>query len=336
MKFSQFVFLSALICIVLTGAAHSQEKSKKQKSDEKKVAQKAIKVEANLLILDADNKFVSDVKQDDVKIFEDGVEQKITLFAKKENAVSVGLVMDNTGSMRPQIERIRAAGLTFVSSLRPQDEAFLVRFVDSTKIETLQDWTADKKRIAVGLQDMYVEGGQSAIIDALYVSAEKMLAREKADKSKRCALVLITDGEDRDSYYKREQLFELLKGSNVQIFVIGLTGDLSNETNGYVGSKNPKASAEKLLNSMALQTDGAAFFMNSQNKKEFESALVSALKAILTELNSQFVIGYTSTNPKRDGLVRKLTVQVADGAKGEKRQTFIRESFIVPEEKDKK
>jgi Ca-activated chloride channel family protein len=279
------------------------------------------------MVLDVDGKFANDIKLEDLKIYEDGTEQKITYLAKKENALNIGLVMDNTGSMRTQIERIITAGRTFVSNLRLQDEIFLVRFVNSEKIQIAQEWTSNKTLLSNALDNMYIEDGASAIIDGLYLSANKILEREKADNSKRGALILISDGEDRDSYYKKETLFELFKGSDVQIFTIGLVGELE--------SGRPKQAAIKFINQLSLETGGAPFLIENKNKKDFEAAMIAALKGILTELNSQYVIGYSSTNQKRDGLSRKLIVQIADGAKGKKRQAFIRESFVVPEEKNK-
>lgn len=325
MKVSRLIFASLLLCLFGIGFVHSQDNPKKDKSIDNKSAPKPIEVKANLMVLEADGKF-ADIKLEDLKIYEDGAEQKITYFAKKENALNIGLVMDNTGSMRPQIERVIAAGATFVNNLRPQDETFIVRFVGSENIEIVQEWTSNKKLLNIGLANMFIEGGQSAIIDGLYLSANKILEREKADKSKRGALILITDGEDRDSYYKREQLSNLFKGSDMQIFTIGLTGEIPSE--------RIKKNSVRFINQLALETGGAAFILQGKNK-EIENALAQSLKAILTELNSQYIIGYTSTNQKRDGLSRKLTAQIADGAKGEKRQTFIRESFVVPEEKNK-
>jgi Ca-activated chloride channel family protein len=333
MKVSRIIFASLLLCLFGIGFVHSQDKSEKKLKD-KKAEPKAIEFKANLMVLDADGKFANDIKLEDLKIYEDGTEQKITYLAKKEDALNIGLVMDNTGSMKYQLEKITAAGATIVASLRSQDEAFLVRFVNSDKIETIQDWTADKAGLNEALAKMFIDGGRSAIIDAIYLSAEKILEREKADKAKRYAIILFTDGEERDSFYKREELFELLKGSDVQIFVIGLTQDLSDRKNEYTKKKNSKTNAENLIKLSALKTGDAAFILQGKNK-ELENALVQSLKAILTELNSQHVIGYTSTNQKRDGLSRKSTVQIADGAKGEKRQAFIRESFVVPEEKNK-
>jgi VWFA-related protein len=181
---------------------------------------------------------------------------------------------------------------------------------------------------------MFVEGGQSAVIDAIYLSAEKILQREKTEPSKRYALILISDGEERDSYHTREELFDLLNESEAQFFGIGLTRYLSDATSELTG-KSQKTTAKNLIKSLAVKTGGAAFFIEKKNKDDFEAALIVALRAILTELNSQYVVGYDSTNQNRGDSARKLTVQIAEGANGAKRQAVIRESFVVPKEKNK-
>jgi len=262
MIISRTIFATLLLCIFAIGFVYSQEenKSKNVKPKDTNAASILVEVKANLVVLNADNKYVNDVKLEDLKIYEDGNEQRITRFVKKQNALSVGFVMDNTGSMKNQFGKMEAAAAEFVKNLRPQDEAFVVRFVDSDTVEVTQDWTADKAALKDALANMYIEGGKSAVIDALYLSAEKMLAREQADLSKRCALILFSDGDERDSYYEAKELFALLKGSDVQIFGVGLTQDLSDKKNEYTKKKNSKTNAENLINRLALQTGGAAFF----------------------------------------------------------------------------
>ncbi len=320
MKISRIMTATLLICFAGISFAFSQNDAKKDKSKTEKTAAKSIEVKANLLVLNGDGKFADDVKIEDLKIYEDGAEQKITYFAKKQNAFNVGLIIDNTGSMRSQLDTVISAGATFVANIRPQDEVFILRFVDRKNIEIVQELTANKQRLNNALENLFVEGGQSAVIDALYLSANEILKREKADKTSRNALILISDGEDRDSFYNQKQLFELFEGSDTQIFTIGL--------NGQFQDGRAKAAAKNFISQLALETGGAAFFVNGK-----QAELVAALKGILTELNSQYVIGYISTNQKRDGKSRKLTVQITDGAKGEKRLPTLRESFIVPENK---
>jgi Ca-activated chloride channel family protein len=326
MKLTRVIFALILVCLA-SGFAPAQDKNSNEK--DKKTEQKPIEIKANVMVLDTADKYVDDIKQEDLKIFEDGVEQKITYFAKKEPILNLGLVIDNTGSMRTQLDKILSTGAVLAINLRPTDEAFLVRFVSSDKIETVQEWTSDKARLKAGLEQMYIEGGQSAITDALYLSATKMLEREKKDAAKRYALVLITDGEDRDSFYTLDKMLSLVEKTGIQIFVIALTRDLSDKKNDFTKVKNAKTNAEKYARTVALETGGNAYVLSD---KYSDDDLLKILKSLVAELRSQYVVGYASTNQKRDNLPRKMTVQVADGAKGEKRKGVIRENFVVPKE----
>jgi Ca-activated chloride channel family protein len=289
-----------------------------------------VEVKANVKVLDGSGNYVNDLKLENLKIFEDGVEQKITYFARKEPVLNLGLVIDNTGSMRPQLDRLIRLGGGFVDSLGAKDEAFAVRFVSSQKIEVVQEWTADKFRLKRGLENMYIEGGLSAVIDALYLSSEKLLEREQKDKSKRYALVLISDAEDRHSFYKTEEMLARLKDTDIQIFVIAITSELAkNRTTDPSQARKPKATAEKLAQRLSFETGGGAYVLGA---KYTDEDLANITKLIMDEIRSQYVVGYKSTNKSRDGSARKLRVQIADGEKGEKRPGFIRESFVVPKE----
>jgi len=313
MKLTRIVSILCLICCFAVGFVFSQSK---------KSEQKPIEIKANVLVKDLSDNFVDDIKAENLKIFEDGVEQKITYFVKKAPILNVGLVMDNTGSMRVFLEDVVTTGKGFTNYLIKQDEAFVVRFIDSSKIQLVQDWTSNQRLLNLSLDNMFIEGGQSAIIDGLYFAGQKILQREKTEKSRRYALILITDGEDRESRYNETQLFNLFIGTDVQIFPIAILGEFS---------KSKKKSIQGFINRLTIETGGTAFF--PENKK-LKDEIVAATRKIADELRSQYVIGYTSTNQKRDGLTRKLTVQVADNENGEKRQAFIREGFVIPKEKD--
>ncbi|HEX8369348.1 MAG TPA: VWA domain-containing protein [Pyrinomonadaceae bacterium] len=322
--FTLFVFLLAGFCQI-----SAQEKPEKNKNE--KFVAAPIEVKANISVSDAaGNVAADDIKQTDLRIFEDGVEQKITYFAKKENVLNLGFVMDNTGSMRSRLEEIVSTGSGVIDSLTSNDRAFITRFVSSDKVQLVQDWTADKAKLKIGMSNLYVEGGQSAVIDGLYASVkEKILDSAAKNPSQRHAILLISDCENRASYYKLEQLLALTKGADIQIFVLADLSDLTNEFNSFTKLKNARKNAEYLAHILALQTGGTAFV---QTKKKEKKDLSGVLKTLIAEMRSPYVVGYTSTNQKRDGLPRKLSVQVADSAQGEKRQGVIRENFVVPKD----
>ncbi len=285
-----------------------------------------VNVKANVIVLNAENKSVDAVKQEDIKIYEDGVEQKITYFAEKEPVLNVGFVIDNSGSLRTKLNEIIFMGSAIVENLRPEDEAFFIRFISTDKVELIQDWTSDKKILTEDFRNMYVEGGRTAIIDAVYLSAEKILEREQQNRSKRYALILISDGVERNSRYKLNQLFSLLEKSDVQIFSISFPED-------YARKQARKGDGGFILlnNTLAAETGGTAFTLSEKYTKD---EIIGNLKALILELRSNYILGYTSTNRKRDGKERTLRVEIADDKNGTKRRGFVRENFKFSTEKD--
>jgi hypothetical protein len=163
---------------------------------------------------------------------------------------------------------------------------------------------------------MYISGGASAIADAIYLSGGKLLEREKKDKMKKYALVVISDGEDRDSYYRYKEMLSLFKNTDVQVLMLSY--------NPFESARKPEATL-KFGDKIAFETGGAVVNLPKKRTKE---DVIAALKAIISELRSQYVIGYSSTNPKRDGRARALRVIIADGKNGEKRNGLIKQSFV--------
>jgi Ca-activated chloride channel family protein len=268
-------------------------------------------------VTDANGQPIDDVKQEDIKIFEDGVEQKITYFSKKEPILNLAMVFDNSGSVRKKLDEVISCGKIITANLRDTDEAFIVRFTDSDRIEVIQDFTNKKADLNEAIDNLFIDFGQSAVLDAIYLSAEKLLTREKNDKTKRYAILLFSDTEERDSYYKLEEVLKMFKGNDLQIFILSYAN---------FAPENKKIFT-KLSHILPLETGGTSYLIPPKYKG---NDLVIFLKAIVYELRSQYIIGYTSTNQNRDGNPRQLTVQISDSEKGEKRQAFVREGFTVP------
>jgi len=133
-------------------------------------------VTLNVRVIDRNNRPINNVRQNDFHVFEDGVPQPIESFTREEVPISYGLAVDTSGSLRAQLQSVIDAGKTIINSNKSGDETFLVRFISSDKIETVQDFTPDKELLMDGLDSLYVEGGQTAIIDAVYLTAEHVAA----------------------------------------------------------------------------------------------------------------------------------------------------------------
>ena len=274
----------------------------------------------NVRVTDANKRAVADVAQERFQVLEDGVKQKISLFSSVQIPLSYGLLIDSSGSLRTQFEKIISASKKVVKSNSPNDEAFLIRFISSDKIELVQELTFDKTPLLNGLDSLYVEGGQTAVIDAVYVGTDTLSkVKTVPGNLRRKALILITDGEDRNSFYKPEQLFSLLGSTDIQVFVVGFTKELK---------EKPRAKALELLNRLALDTGGRAFFPNSLGELDFIS------DEIINDIRTQYVIGYVPSNNAPNASFHKLQVSITDVSNYEKRIAVTRIGY-APVEKQR-
>lgn len=276
-------------------------------------------VNLNVRVVDRNNRPIGTLRQQEFKIYEDNVLQKIEFFSRAEVPTNYALVIDNSGSLRQQLEKVIEASKIIVDTNRKDDETSVIRFVSSDKIEVVQDFTPNKGYVTEALDNLFIEGGQTAIIDAVYLAAEKVLEHEKTrnpNDKKRRALILVSDGEDRDSYYKEQQLFELLRESDVQIYAIGFINDLSKE-GGFIG-KSPQGKAKAFLENLAKETGGKVYFPAAV------SELNQIANDISAELRTQYLVSYSPVNENKDGKFKNIRVVVDDGPNKEKRIAITR------------
>jgi Ca-activated chloride channel family protein len=283
-------------------------------------------VQLHVRVIDRNNKPINNMGQGEFHIFEDGVPQTIESFTREEVPISYGLAVDTSGSLRSQLQSVVDAGKTIINSNKTGDETFLVRFISSDKIETVQDFTANKDLLMDGLDSFYVEGGQTAIIDAVYLSAEHVSEYRKGDEGdrRRRALIVITDGEDRNSFYKQEQLFARLREEDVQIFVIGFVNELDKDQ-GLI-RKSPREKAVNLINKLASETGGRAFFPDSV------ADLPQIANEIIRDLRTQYILSYNPTNKTQDGSYRAIRVTVDQPANSDKRIALTRTGRLARKE----
>jgi Ca-activated chloride channel family protein len=263
-------------------------------------------VTLHVRVIDRNNHPINNVRQDEFKVMEDGVPQPIFSFTREEVPVMYGLAVDTSGSLRPAFEQVINASKAIINSNKKGDETFLERFISSDKIETIQDFTDSKDSLMDGLDTLYIEGGQTAVIDGVYLAAEHVAEYKKGgdDDRRRRALILVTDGEDRASYYTETQLFQRLREEDVQIFVIGFVNEL--EADKGLIRKSPRDKAVSLLNKLASESGGRAFFPQSV------SELPEIANEIVRDLRTQYVVSYDPTNKAHDGTYRSIKVAIAD------------------------
>jgi Ca-activated chloride channel family protein len=281
-------------------------------------------VTLNVRVIDRNNRPIGNVQQTEFHVLEDGVPQPIEYFTREEVPISYGLAVDTSGSLRSQLQSVIDAGKTIINSNRKGDETFLVRFISSDKIETVQDFTANQDLLIDGLDSFYVEGGQTAVIDAVYLTADHVAEYKKGDDGdrRRRALIVITDGEDRSSFYSPDKLFARLREADVQIYVIGFVNELDKE--GGLIRKSPRDKAVNLLNKIATETGGRAFFPQSL------SELPQIAGEIIRDLRTQYVVAYNPTNKARDGSFRSIKVSVDEASSRDKRIALTRNGRVAP------
>ena len=267
-------------------------------------------VRLNVIVTDGAGRAVSDVKQEEIGVTEDGRPQAVTRFAREELPVSYGLVIDNSRSLASAINSVIKAGTLIASGNRPGDETFVMRFIDSERLEINQDFTADVDSIRDALEGLYPEGGLTAVIDALVLAVKHTSEHGKAAAGRRQALVLISDCEDRGSVYKRETLVDLLRRAGVQVFVLVLPGQ----------TQQPPEKARKLAETIAAESGGRVFFLKRRDGPELQAAV----EEISQNLRAQYTLEYRPTNAAPDGKFRKIEVTAAG-----KRKTHARPGYFA-------
>ena len=178
--------------------------------------------------------------------------------------LSYGIVVDNSGSYRMIFSEVINSVNEIIEAHNADDEAFLVRFIDSNKISLLQDFTQSKEELRSATEEMFIEGGQTAILDGVYFSA-KHLAKF-SQPNRRRALILITDGEDRKSAAKIEDVLKYLKDEKIRVFALGLS-------DGKI--------YKNLLEKLAKETGGKSFPV------EKRSEIKNTLKQLTVALNDK-------------------------------------------------
>jgi len=253
----------------------------------------------DVTVVDQSNKPVMDLKQENFQVTEDKLPQKIEIFSKDQVPVSLVFAIDTSGSMRSKLDTVIKASVNLVKETRKDDEIAVIEFKDQP--ELLEEFTADTADVIDTLQSL-VASRQTAMLDALYVGADYA---SKEGKNRRKAIILVTDGLDKDSYYKFNEVVDHLRETDVQIYLIGFISDLDGDRGLF--RKSDKDKAETLLKKLADDTGGRAFFPREL------SEVHTIAQQISTDLRTQYAIGYYPTNTKKDGAFHPIRVAVNAG-----------------------
>jgi VWFA-related protein len=306
----QFVFKTALTLTLLVAVCLCAPAQTATSPSPVPSAGAAVKpaqlVKVSAVVLDEKNNFVNDLRAEDFILTESGVAQPITFFAREDLSLNYTLLVDNTGSLRTMIDHMIRTGGAIVAGKRPEDEMSVVRFVSRDKIELLQDFTRNQNALAAALDEMYVDGGETALLEAIYVSAEALAARTP-DAARHRALVVITDGGERDPRSKLDEVLNLLRRQHVQVFVLGLTDAMSSDAFSQV--KGGRKKSRELLETLARETGGLAVF--PKKISEFAEAAATLNRELQMP---EYVLGYSSNSPTNKGKPGTIQLKLADSA----------------------
>jgi len=270
-------------------------------------------VQLSLIVTDSKDKSVNTISKEDIHLTEDKVEQTVLGLASDERPVDLVLAIDSSNSLRSLMRTVFETASLVIVNRRPEDEILLLRFISSDKIQKVTNFTRDGDELVAGLRKIEIEAGQSAVVDALYVSASTFADFKKTSPDRRKVVVIITDGEDRNSYYKQEAMIKNLRQSDVQVFALGLVTELDRESG--LMMKSPRDKAEKLLKMVTEETGGRAFF--PRNRTE----LLDSMTQIINDLRGQFRLSYQSSNGATKGF-RKVEVKLISPS-GEKLKAIV-------------
>jgi len=261
-------------------------------------AQSTISVRTELVLLpvrvtDAKGEFVPGLGSDDFHVYENGQLQKVTFFRKEDNPVTVGLVVDHSGSMSPKLQEVATAVFEFAHSSNRQDEMFVVNFNERATLQPLggKQFTNDAMELDQAITNV-TASGETALYDAI-VEGFRHLELGTHDKK---ALIIVSDGGDDASQHKLSQVLKLAQQSHVVVYCIGLIGQTLEEENPGV------------LRRLSKDTGGIAYFPDSAE------SVIDTSKQIAIDLREQYTLGYIPPKGKGDSSFR--TVQVKADAPG--------------------
>ena len=248
-------------------------------------------------VIDDKQHIVTNLDRSAFTVFEDGKEQSIISFHHEDIPVAMGIVIDNSGSMREKRNKVNQAALNLVRSSNSQDEVFVVNFNDEYYLD--QDFTNDLLKMKEALEKIDAHSG-TALYDAVVASAEHLKKEARLEKK---VLFVVTDGEDNASNETLEMAIkQLQEESGPQVYAIGILGE----------EEHPKR-AKRALEIIAQRTGGLAFFPKTLDEVDEIS------KTVAHDIRTQYTIGYKPTTPKGAGGFR--TVKVEAKAKGHGKMT---------------
>ncbi|MDP8990301.1 MAG: VWA domain-containing protein [Acidobacteriota bacterium] len=254
---------------------------------------------------------VTDLKRDNFQVSEDNVEQKITYFAKDDAPISIGVLLDTSGSMRNKMQRSSEAAATFFQTANPQDEFFLIEFNDRPKLTV--PFTNDPDKLYRRVLHAH-PFGRTSLLDAVHMASLQM----KHARNSRKAILIVSDGGDNRSRFTPRQVQSDVLESDMQTYAIGIF-----EPDATRKLTTEEQHGPDLLEELAEATGGRHYRVDDIDQ------LASVAARVSTDLRNQYLLGYTPTNAGRDGKYRQVKVKVAASGTA-KLRTYYRRGYFAP------
>jgi Ca-activated chloride channel family protein len=242
-----------------------------------------------LTVTDPMDRLVTGLEKQNFQVYEDNRAQVIRAFSCDDAPVSIGIILDLSGSMNDKVVRSRGALLQFMQTSNPEDEFFVIGFNERPFL--LSDFTSDINKVEANLANLHPEK-RTALLDAIYLGLQKM----KQAKWPRKALLIISDGGDNNSRYTEGEVRSAVRESDVQIYALGIFDsqvETTEEQNGPL-----------LLNNITSDSGGRLFRVDDL------SEMGEIATRISSELRDEYVLGYSTTDTKMDGKWRKVKVKL--------------------------
>ena len=254
-------------------------------------------VSLNVTVADAQMRYATDLDQAEFQVFEDGVKQEVTYFNRSNLPIALALLVDTSASMESRLQTAQEAASGFARRLRQQDLAEIIDF--DSRVNILQPFTNKADELVQAIRRTSA-GGSTSLYNAVYIALKelkKVIAKDTED-IRRQAIVVLSDGEDTSSLLPFDEVLDLAKRSETAIYAIGLRDSDDGAGKGF-------KEAEFVLRQLAQETGGRTFFPMQVGE------LPAIYTQIAEELSSQYTVGYTSRNGKRDGAWRRIVVRTS-------------------------
>lgn len=273
-------FSSAVLICAAAARLCAQEEGALFRSDTRLVVLHAT-------VLDKSGKLVTNLPEKAFQVIENGVAQKLKTFRREDVPVSMGIIVDNSGSMRDKRLKVEAAAIGLVKASHPQDEVFIVNFNDEAFLD--RDFTNSIKDLEEGLTKIDSRGG-TAMRDAVRMSIDHMKEKAKRDKK---VLLVITDGNDNSSMISLENLVKAAQESEILLYGIGLLGEEDGRD---------RKRAKRALDALTEATGGAVYYPKDVSEVEKMALQVAH------DIRNQYILAYSPINQNLDGSFRQIKV----------------------------